>query len=146
MVELFANSEDPDEMLHSAVSDLGLHCLPITLLGVSWLQWVRGVALKSCHCLEYRWYSGLSFWSGLFHLWMWTCPLMQIDILVKNKNRIANSVDPDEVAHYEVSDLVYKAERINKATHHRTVISGVKLNRVHLLCIQFSQNNQTPQV
>ena len=69
---------------------------------------------------------------------MWTCPLLQVDILVKNKNRIANSVDPDEVAHYEVSDLVYKAERINKATHHRTVISGVKLNRVHLLCIQFS--------
>ena len=34
MVELFANSGDPDEMLHSAVSDLGLHCLPITCLGV----------------------------------------------------------------------------------------------------------------
>ena len=29
MGEAFANSEDPDQML------LGLHCLPITLLGVS---------------------------------------------------------------------------------------------------------------
>ena len=32
MVELFANSGDPD---------LGLHCLPIILLGVSRLQWVK---------------------------------------------------------------------------------------------------------
>ena len=32
MVELFANSGDPDQIPHSAASDLGLHCLPITLL------------------------------------------------------------------------------------------------------------------
>ena len=41
IIELFANSGDPDHMLHSAVSDLGLHCLPFTLLGVSRLQWVK---------------------------------------------------------------------------------------------------------
>ena len=40
MIELFANSGDPDQVLHSAASDLGLHSLPITLLGVSQLQWV----------------------------------------------------------------------------------------------------------
>ena len=40
MVELFANSGDPDQMPHFVASDLGLHCLPITLLGVSRLQWV----------------------------------------------------------------------------------------------------------
>ena len=34
-----ANSEYPDQMLHSAASDLGLHCLPITLLGVSRPKW-----------------------------------------------------------------------------------------------------------
>ena len=28
MVELFANSGDPDQTPHSAASDLGLHCLP----------------------------------------------------------------------------------------------------------------------
>ena len=33
MVELFAYSGDPDQTLHSAVSDLGLHCLLNTLLG-----------------------------------------------------------------------------------------------------------------
>ena len=33
MVELNANSGDPDQTLHSATSDLGLYCLPITLLG-----------------------------------------------------------------------------------------------------------------
>ena len=40
MAEVFANSEDPDQMWRSAASDLGLHCLPVTLLGVSRLQWV----------------------------------------------------------------------------------------------------------
>ena len=35
MVELFANSGDPDQMVHSVASDLGLHCLTITRLGVS---------------------------------------------------------------------------------------------------------------
>ena len=33
MVELFVNSGDPDQTPHSAASDLGLHCLPITILG-----------------------------------------------------------------------------------------------------------------
>ena len=41
MAKLFANSEDPDQMPRSAVSDPGLHCLPITLLRVSRLQWVN---------------------------------------------------------------------------------------------------------
>ena len=41
MVELFANSGDPDQMPHSAASDLGLHILPITLLGVSKQQWAK---------------------------------------------------------------------------------------------------------
>ena len=41
MAKLFANSGDPDQMLPSAASDLGLHCLSITLLGVSRLQWVN---------------------------------------------------------------------------------------------------------
>ena len=41
MVELFANSGKPDQMPRSVASDLGLHCLPVTLLGVSSLQWVK---------------------------------------------------------------------------------------------------------
>ena len=41
MVELLANSEDPDQTLHSAASVLALHCLPITLLRFSRLQWVK---------------------------------------------------------------------------------------------------------
>ena len=40
MAILFANSGDPDQTPHSAVSDLGLHCVPITLLGISRLKWV----------------------------------------------------------------------------------------------------------
>ena len=33
MAKLFANSGDPDQMPHSAASDLGLHCLPSTFYG-----------------------------------------------------------------------------------------------------------------
>ena len=38
MIGLFANSGDPDQMLHSTASDLGLHCYP---LRVSRLQLVK---------------------------------------------------------------------------------------------------------
>ena len=39
MAKLFANSGDPDQTPRSAASDLGLHCLTVTLLRVSRLQW-----------------------------------------------------------------------------------------------------------
>ena len=59
MVELFANSGDPDQMPHSAASDLGLHCLPITLLEVSRLQWVKsdGPDQPACPCSLIRSFS-----------------------------------------------------------------------------------------
>ena len=38
---LFVNSGDPDQMLHSLPSDLGLHCLPVTLLLISRLKWIK---------------------------------------------------------------------------------------------------------
>ena len=43
MVQLLANSGDPDQTLRTAASDLVLHHLQITLglLGVSRLQWVK---------------------------------------------------------------------------------------------------------
>ena len=41
MVDLFANSGDPDQTSRSAASDLGLHCLPVIRLGVFSLQWVK---------------------------------------------------------------------------------------------------------
>ena len=41
MAKLFANSGDPDQMPCSVASDLGLYCFPITLLGISRLQWVK---------------------------------------------------------------------------------------------------------
>ena len=42
MAKLFANIGDPDQTQHSAASDLGLHCLPVTLLRVFRLQWDKG--------------------------------------------------------------------------------------------------------
>ena len=41
MVELFANSGGPDQTPCSMASDLGLHGLPVTHLGVFSLQWVK---------------------------------------------------------------------------------------------------------
>ena len=43
MVEPFANGGDPDQISHSAASDLGLHCLPTTLLGVSRYNGLREI-------------------------------------------------------------------------------------------------------
>ena len=39
---LNANSVDPDQMLHSAASDLGLHCLQRSHLWDARLKWVKG--------------------------------------------------------------------------------------------------------
>ena len=47
MVELFTSCGDPNQTLHSATSDLGLHCLPLTLSRVSQLQWVE-LAQEKC--------------------------------------------------------------------------------------------------
>ena len=47
MAKLFANRGDPDQMPHPAASNLGLHCLPITLLRVSQLKWVKVCELSA---------------------------------------------------------------------------------------------------
>ena len=39
--ELNAISVDFDQTLHYAASDLGLHCLPMSLLWVARLKWVK---------------------------------------------------------------------------------------------------------
>ena len=47
-------------MPHSVASDLGLHCLPITLLGVSRLNWVKETNItfhKCCRKREYPYFS-----------------------------------------------------------------------------------------
>ena len=47
MAKLFAISGDPEHMPYSAASDLGLHCLPVTLFGVSRLKLVKLLCLIS---------------------------------------------------------------------------------------------------
>ena len=51
MAKVFANSEEPDQAPRSAASDLGLHCLPVTLLRVSRIQWVKGKYCDVAHLL-----------------------------------------------------------------------------------------------
>ena len=41
LAKLLADSEDPDQRPHSVMSDLGLHCLPVTILRVCRLKWVK---------------------------------------------------------------------------------------------------------
>ena len=50
-----ANNVDPDQKPHSAVSDLGLHCLPITLLEITRLKWVNNEVLF----VSFQWPSNL---------------------------------------------------------------------------------------
>ena len=38
---VIANNVDPDQMPHSAASDLVLHCLPMSLLWDAWHIWVK---------------------------------------------------------------------------------------------------------
>ena len=47
MGKLFANNGDPDQTPRSAASDLGLHCLLVTLKGVSRLQWVNILSTRT---------------------------------------------------------------------------------------------------
>ena len=46
-MKLFANSGDLDQMQQNMASDLGLLCLPFTLLGVSRLQWVKKIKYEN---------------------------------------------------------------------------------------------------
>ena len=41
MAKLFANSGKPHQASKFVAFDLGLHCLPVILFGVSSLQWVN---------------------------------------------------------------------------------------------------------
>ena len=53
MVELFANSGDPDQTPRSAASDLGLHFLPVTRLGSPVFSGFKASALCSpCQLME----------------------------------------------------------------------------------------------
>ena len=44
--ELNANNVDPDQTPRSAASDLGLHCLPMSLLLDARLKWVKQIAYR----------------------------------------------------------------------------------------------------
>ena len=53
MATLFANSGDTGQMLHCAMSNLGLHCLPVILFRVSRLKWVSANHNSSRHHFDY---------------------------------------------------------------------------------------------
>ena len=71
MAKRFENSEDSDQMRHSAVPDLGLHCLPITILEVSLhnglkqnpCQLINCVVLYSKPCYNKIYYNKVPMYS-----------------------------------------------------------------------------------
>ena len=48
--ELNANSIDPDQTPHSAASDLGLYCLPMSLLWDARFKWVNSLPIFVVNC------------------------------------------------------------------------------------------------
>ena len=56
IAKLFANSGDPDQTTHTAVSDLGLQCLPVTLGEVSRLNWFSAERVYVIDCYQV-WFS-----------------------------------------------------------------------------------------
>ena len=76
LVELFSNSGDPDQTPRSAASDLGLHCLLVTRLGVSSLQWLNDSFIQHMIVLH------IYFW------WIINCQLILVNNLL--------SVNPGE--------------------------------------------------
>ena len=78
MAKPFVNSGDPDQWPRY---DLGLHCLPVTPLGISRLQWVNG----GVSCLR---------WSPVPNLeHVWVTRLIRADNLVAaNNNNVTNVI------------------------------------------------------
>ena len=54
MTKLFANSGDPDQMLHYVASDLGLYCLLITFLWVARLKQIDPNKAYHKFCISKR--------------------------------------------------------------------------------------------
>ena len=65
-------------------------------------------------------FSTVSFEMDFFHYLIWRCPLLPKEMSVKNQ-RLANSVDSDEMVHYKLSNL--DLHRLHK------VETGVKESR-----------------
>ena len=87
MAKLFTNSEDPDQMLRSAASDLGLHCLLITHFPVSRLQWVKRKNNINCLLNTYR------IWLNIFS----ASPLIQrMAIIQKDEKGYGFTVSGDK--------------------------------------------------
>ena len=77
-----ANSVDPDQTLYSAASGLGIHYLPITLLRVSQLKWVKGYpALRVSQLKWVKRYPAVKVFGSR---WNWRWFFLQ-DILTKKE-------------------------------------------------------------
>ena len=61
-----SNSREPDQTLHSAASDLGLHCVSMSHKKDTRHTWVKYFC---CVCYSHKWYS---FFLRLDNLWIKT--------------------------------------------------------------------------
>ena len=114
MAKLFANSGDSDQTPHSAASDLGLHCLPTTLVRVSQLQWVKEPSRK-CNKI----YINLHHSLGLFSRWQ-----MYIFLTFPQKTR-PDILSPLERKWHEMAKPVF----LEKSEKHSNMLSAEKFTQ-----------------
>ena len=66
MAKLFVNPGDTDQMPHSVASGLGLHCLPVALLGVSRQKWAKYLDTLTLYHIHFNlfitWFIITRFW------------------------------------------------------------------------------------
>ena len=128
MVELFANSGDPDERLCSAASDLDLHCLPVTFKGLQssvddipkekWLNYLQTVEilirLDVLRCLIWvALFASYSTCLGVSSLqWIREKVVRKIDqldmtliVLPEPLNSNPTNQDSEQTPHFVVSNL-----------------------------------------
>ena len=82
-----ANSGDSDQMHRSATSDLGPHCLQITLSGVSSLQWAKQLCISQTRMVRsYRKKQNKKKNTINLHIFVWIhfrCPFLNCVISIK---------------------------------------------------------------
>ena len=110
MAKLFANSGDPDQTPWA--SDLGLHCLPITLLWVSRLHWFNSDQCLFFSAVDFQNQPIISMTThirsfllmkALVRLYRCLCLHVHLTLVLLNPDIhlypvFANSVDPDQLA------------------------------------------------
>ena len=108
MAKLFANklNGDPYQMLHSAASELGVHCLPITLLGVCVVGWGSGGCVSSLQWVKLN--NSLLVMSALFRDFIFGI----LSICYSNFSRILKRVNDKTSKDNSTETSIHQKDRV----------------------------------